>query len=391
MKQITQRSNFRVYLNKNQISLFERTAGCARFIWNKRVESFNSQEKSKDLSIKELKALHPFLEEVPYNALEQVLQDWNQTKKQFFNKDRKIKLGRPRFKSKRDRNQSFRVSYNGFSLKKGFLSISKFGKIKAKGLEEILSLTGVTSVTLTRTSSGKFYVSLVHKSFKKEKVKTGKSIGIDLGLTHFIIDSQGKKIENPRFFRKSENKLKALQRALSRKKKGSKRREKARIKVASMHEKISNQRNHFLHKVSNEIINSYDFIYVETLSVKNMVKNRRLSKSISDASWAKFVSMLEYKSEWYGKKLHKIHRFFASSKTCSGCGFQKEKMDLSIREWSCPDCGSHHDRDVNAAKNVLQRGIFEELQMGSCKTYLKKSDVEGERREISSLPLLKRL
>ena len=198
MKEVTQRSNFRVYLNKDQISLFERTVGCARFIWNKRVENFNSEENTKDLSIKELKTLHPFLEEVPYNALEQILQDWNQTKKQFFNKKRKTKIGRPQFKSKRDSNQSFRVTYNGFSLKKGLLSVSKFGNLKVKGLEEILTLTNVTSITMIRKSSGKFYISAVHKSFKEEKHKTGKNIGIDLGLTHFIIDSQGNKVENPR-------------------------------------------------------------------------------------------------------------------------------------------------------------------------------------------------
>lgn len=377
MKEVTQRSNFRVYLNKDQISLFERTVGCARFIWNKRVESFNSKENTKDLSIKELKTLHPFLEEVPYNALEQILQDWNQTKKQYFNKKRKTKIGRPQFKTKRDSNQSFRVTYNGFSLKKGFLSISKFGKLKVKGLEEILTLTNVTSITLIRKSSGKFYISAVHKSFKEEKYKTGKSIGIDLGLTHFIIDSQGDKVENPRFYRKAENRLKNLQRSLSKKKKGSNRYNRSKKKLAILHEKVSNQRSNFLHRVSNELINNYDFIYVENLAVKNMVKNRSLSKSISDASWSKFVSILTYKSEWYGKSVHKIHRWFASSKTCSECGYQIDKLDLSVREWACPDCETVHDRDVNAAKNVLKRGIFEETQMGICKTYLKKSDAES--------------
>ena len=196
-------------------------------------------------------------------------------------------------------------------------------------------------------------------------------------MTHFIIDNQGNKVENPRFFRKSEEKLKILQRALSKKKKGSNRYNKCKIKVAKLHEKISNQRSNFLHKVSNDLINNYDFIYVENLAVKNMVKNRSLAKSISDASWSKFISILEYKAEWYGKSVHKIHRYFASSKTCSECGFQKDKLDLSIREWTCPDCGSVHDRDINAARNILQRGIFEETQMGSCKTYLKKSDDEN--------------
>ena len=377
MKEVTQRSNFRIYLNKTQISLFERTVGCSRFIWNKHVENFNSKENVKDLTIKDLKSKYKFLEEVPYNALEQVLQDWNQTKKQFFNKSRKTKLGRPKFKSKRNSNQTFRVTYNGFSLKKGFLSISKFGRIKIKGLEEVLTLTNITSATLIKKPSGKFYVSFVHKSFKEEKQKTGKSIGIDLGLTHFIIDNQGNKVENPRFYRKAENRLKVLQRSLSKKKKGSNRYKRAQIKLAKLHEKVSNQRSNFLHNIVNKIINDYDSIYVEKLSVKNMVKNRSLAKSIIDASWSKFVSILEYKAEWYDKSVHKIHRYFASSKTCSNCGFQKDKLDLSIREWQCPDCETLHDRDINAAKNILKRGIFEQNQMGSCKTYLKKSNDEN--------------
>lgn len=360
MKQIIQRSNFRVYLNKSQASLFNRTVGSTRFVWNNRVERFNSKENLKEETIKELKSIHPFLEEVPYNALEQTIQDWNQTKKQFFNKNRKTKIGRPKFKNKRDNNQSFRVSYNGFSLKKGFLSISKFGKIKIKGLEELLTLSNITSLTLIKKPSGKFYVSVAHKSYKEEKAKTGKSIGIDLGLTHFIIDNQGNKVENPKFFRKSEDKLKRLHQSLSRKSKGSKRREKARIKMSKLHEKISNQRNHYLHQISNGLINSFDKIYVEDLNVKGMIKNRKLSKSISDVSWSKFISMLEYKASWYGKSVYKINRYFASSKTCSECGYQIPKLDLSIREWACPDCDSTHDRDINAAKNILQRGIFEE-------------------------------
>lgn len=378
MKEVIQRSKYRVYLNKSQQTLFADTVGCARFVWNKRVENFNNNNScEKDLSIKELKREYNFLEKVPYNALEQVLQNWNQTKKQFFSKSRKVKLGRPKFKSKKDGHQSFRVTYNGFSLKKGFLSISKFGKIKVKGLEEILTLSKITSITLIRTAPGKYYASVVHSAYKKEKVKTGKVVGIDLGLAHFIIDDKGGKIDNPRFYRKSEAKLAVLQRALSKKKKGSSRYLKCKKKVALLHEKISNQRSNFLHKTANHLIDNYDKIHVEDLAVKNMVKNRRMAKSISDASWSSFVSILTYKSEWYGKSVYKINRWFASSKTCSNCGYQLPKLDLSVREWTCPDCETVHDRDVNAAKNILQRGIFEEAKMGICKTYLKKSDAES--------------
>lgn len=240
-----------------------------------------------------------------------------------------------------------------------------------KGINDILLLSKVTSCTLIRTSSGKYYVSFVHSSLKKEKQKTGKSIGLDLGLNHFIIDSQGNKIENPRFYRKSESKLKILQKALSKKEKGSKRYLKCKKKIALLHEKISNQRNHFLHNIANDIIDSYDKIYIEDLAVSNMIKNRRLSKSIADVSWSRFVSILSYKCEWYDKSLYKINRYFASSKTCSGCGYQLDKLDLSVREWLCPECDSCHDRDVNAAKNILQRGIFEEeYKMGMSKSYL---------------------
>jgi putative transposase len=378
MKQVVQRSNFRVYLNKSQISLFDRTVGCARFVWNNRVNSFNNKEKTRDKTIKELKVEFPFLAEVPYNALEQCLQNWNQTKKQFFSKTRKTKLGRPKFKSKKQSEQSFTVSYNGFSLKKECLSISKFGKIKVTGLEKLLSLSNVSTLTLTRKASGKYFISVVHKAFKKQKEKTGKSIGIDLGLTHFLIDNQNNKVENPRFYRKSEAKLKTLQRALSKKEKNSSRYLKCKKKIAILHEKIANQRNYFLLEVANYYINSFDFIYTEDLSVKNMVKNRKLSKSISDASWSKFLCILEYKAEWYGKSIYKINRFFASSKTCSECGYQLAKLDLSIREWICPDCETVHDRDINAAQNILKRGIFEKsVEMSSCKTYLKKSDTEN--------------
>ncbi len=377
MKEVIQRSKYRVYLNKSQESIFADTVGCARFVWNKRVENFNNNSCEKDLSIKELKEVYPFLEKVPYNALEQVLQNWNQTKKQFFSKIRKVKLGRPKFKSKKSGCQSFRVTYNGFSLKKGYLYVSKFGKINVKGLEEILTLSKITSITFIRKPTGKYYISVVHSAYKKEKVKTGKVVGIDLGLTHFMIDDKGGKIENPRFYRKSEAKLKVLQRAFSRKKKGSKRYLKCKKKVAVLHEKISNQRNNFLHESANHLINNYDKIYVEDLSVKNMVRNRRMAKSISDASWSRFVSILTYKAEWYGKSVYKINRWFASSKTCSNCDYQIDNLDLSIREWTCFDCDVRHDRDVNAAKNVLKRGIFEEAKMGICKTYLKKSDAES--------------
>lgn len=361
MKEVTLRESYAFYPTKQQERALVATFGCVRFIWNNYTSIFNSKETEKVYkTIKELKLSHPFLADVPYNALEQKLQDFKQFKSQYFSKTRKKKLGRPRFKSKKDSVQSFRLSSNGFKIRDGKLFLGKrLGFAKCKGSTSLDHLTNVTSVTVTRKSTGKYFISLCYKAFKKEKPKTGKSIGIDLGLTHFMIDDSGNKIENPRFLKNGLSKIRKAQKALSRKKKGSKRREKARIKLSLLHEKISNQRKHFLHNLSNKIVSDNDFIYVEDLAVANMVRNRRMARSIADASWSMFVSMLEYKSEWYGKLFHKIHRYFASSKTCSECGYQNESMDLSVREWECLDCVAVHDRDVNAAKNVLKRGAFE--------------------------------
>lgn len=365
MKEVTLRESYAFYPTRRQERALASTFGCIRFIWNNYVSIFNSKTEKVYKTIKELKLEYPFLSEVPYNALEQKLQDFNQLKAQYFSKTRKKKIGRPKFKSKRDSVQSFRLSVNGFKLKDGKLFLGKrLGFAKCKGSTSLDTLTNVTSVTITRKSTGKYFISFCYKAFKKEKSKTGKSIGIDLGLTHFMIDDSGNKIENPRFLRNGLVKIRKAQKALSRKKKGSKRREKARIKLSLLHEKVSNQRKHFLHNLSNKIVSENDIIYVEDLSVSNMVRNRKLARSICDASWSAFVSMLEYKSSWYGKSFHKIHRYFASSKTCSECGYQNESMDLSIREWACPDCGTRHDRDVNAAKNVLKRGMFEQSKTG---------------------------
>ena len=186
-----------------------------------------------------------------------------------------------------------------------------------------------------------------------------KSIGLDLGLTHFLIDSQGKKIDNPKFLRNELEKLKYLDRCLSRKKKGSNSYKKCKLKRTKLFKKITNKRNYFFHCISKSLIENFDFIYIEDLSIKNMIKNRKLSRAISDVSWSRFVSILSYKCDWNGVKLHKINRWFASSKTCSACGYQTDKLDLSIREWQCLECETNHDRDINAAINILKRGESE--------------------------------
>lgn len=212
-------------------------------------------------------------------------------------------------------------------------------------------------------------------------------VGIDLGLKDLFILSNGQVINNPKWFRENQSKLRSAQRHLSRKKKGSVRRNKARIKVAKIHEKIKNQRMNFLHEVSSALVSNYDVICIEDLNVSGMMKNHSLAKSIQDASWSTFVSLLFYKCSWYGKTLVKIDRFFPLSKTCSDCGFKMDEMNLDVREWSCPSCGEKHNRDINAAKNILVRGFSDlsGLEFDSFPKLSSEEYFENSRREELSL------
>jgi putative transposase len=213
------------------------------------------------------------------------------------------------------------------------------------------------SVTLSKNKCGQYFVSVLVLEDVELKQNTGRSIGIDLGLKDLLILSSGMKIANPRWFRESQSKLKRAQQHFSRKTKGSKRYEVQRVKVAKIYQKVTLQRQFVYHNLSSWLVDNYDTIVLESLKVKNMIKNRKLAKSIQDASWSTLVSMIEYKSNWYGRAFHKIDTWYPSSKTCSSCGHKLDQLELSVREWTCPDCGEIHDRDLNAATNILHKGL----------------------------------
>jgi putative transposase len=236
------------------------------------------------------------------------------------------------------------------------------------------------SATISRNPSGQYFVSVLVEEDIELKQNAGRSIGIDLGLTHLAILSNGIKFENPRWFRENQAKLKKAQQHLSRKTPGSKRRTRQRLKVARIHQKITNQRNWFHHNLSSWLVDNFDVICTEDLSVKNMVRNHKLSKSISDAGWSSLISMISYKSNWYGRTFHKIDRWYASSKTCGCCGAKAEAMNLSIREWSCASCGTSHDRDINAARNILNTGLLDlySLTSDELADYRRREEVSPE-------------
>lgn len=353
---------FRFYPTQEQIVLLNKTFGAVRFLWNRYTSAFNDYNtvgpNQSSATVKSLRESYPFLLDVPYNALEQKSNDFKETKIQFFNKKRKKPLGRMKFKSKGKSKDSFRLSTNGFHIKKDrTISIAKVGKINVE-LHRQFSGTP-KSITVSRNSADQYFVSILVLEEVELKQNTGRSIGIDLGLNHLAILSNGIKIDNPRFLRENQSKLKRAQQHLSRKVKGSSHYKKQKLKVARIHNVISNQRRHYLHVLSSWLVDNYDHVFMENLNVSGMKKNSRLSKSISDASFTELTRQVEYKSRWYGRSFHKIDRWFPSSKTCHCCGHKMDAMNLSIREWNCHACGTTHDRDLNAAKNILVQGFVE--------------------------------
>lgn len=355
---------YRLYPNKTQQQFLNQIFGDVRFLWNKLVENFNSYSShgpNRPMNEKILKddPNFPWLKEGISYALQQKRNDFEETKRQFFNKNRKKKLGKMKFKKKGISKDSFRIPFA--QLTKGAIDLDN-GKLKLPKMNPMKMIadrkfTGEPrNVTISKNKCNQYFVSILIEEKIELKRNTGKVIGIDLGINHLMAFNNGDKIKNPRWFCDSQAKLKKAQRHLSRKKKGSNRYLKQKIKVAKIHLKIRNQRKFTLHNITTGIVNHYDIIVMENLNVEGMKKGK-LGKSVSDSSFATIVYMLKYKCDWYGKTFHLIDRWFPSSKLCSSCGHKNEELKRSDRGWKCSSCGAIHDRDINAAKNILNKGL----------------------------------
>ena len=349
---------YRIYPNTSQREYFAKVFGCVRFFYNKSLadmcELYKTTGKTKNITPATYKKEYPFLKEVDSLALCNAQLSRNAAIKAFFRKQNAF----PKYKSKRN-DQSYTTNNQGsvkFSNNNRYISIPKCPRIRIKKHRYFSGV--IKSITVSKTTDEKYYISLLVEECSESINLCDNAIGLDLGIKDLIIDSNGKKYKNHKYLTKSMNKLAKEQRKLSHMVKGSNNRNKQRIKVARLHKKINSQRNDYLHKLSKSIVDENQVICIEDLKVKNMTKNDKLARSINDASWSKFISMLIYKASWYGSIVIQVPPNYPSSQLCSICGYKNPiTKDLKVRKWVCPNCNSQHDRDKNAAKNILSKGI----------------------------------
>ena len=361
---ITRAYKIRLYPNRAQRVFFNKSFGCCRVIYNEMLyELQNAYENGiilkKNELFKQIKNKYVWMSESDSQGLCNTYQDLNTAYRNFFNKKAKF----PKFKKKKDKN-TYR---NAMCLKdvlklfpdKTHIVIPKVGKIAFRQDYDFsnLNIQKIYNITIERSKTNKYYCSICVDAEQEEYEHTGEVIGIDLGIKDLIIDSNGNKYQNPKYLNKVEKKIKHLNRLYSKKTKGSKNQEKARLKLATAYEKLSNKRKDNLHKITTKLIKENDIICIENLNVKGMTKNHKLAKAIQDASFGTLVSMLKYKAAWHNRRIIEIGRFFPSSKLCSCCGHRMQYMGLEVRNWTCPVCHSEHDRDINAAINIMNEGL----------------------------------
>jgi len=361
MKEIYRSYKFRIYPTKEQETLMSKHFGCSRFVFNHFLNvrkeqylndktSLNYYDNAKSLTQLKKEEGTEWLKEVNSQSLQSAIRNLDTAYKNFFNKQNKF----PKFKSKNNK-QSFKIPQNVF-IEENTLVIPKFKSgIKVKVHREIKGK--ILFATISKNTTGKYYVSVTCEENYQPYSKTKTSVGIDVGIKDFAILSDRKVYENIKPLKTKLKKLKYNQRQLSKKIKGSESRNKQKQKLRVIYENITNIRRDYLHKISTEIVKNHDIIVVEDLNVKGMMKNHKLAQAISDVSWGTFYTMLEYKSKWNDKEYVKIDRWFPSSKTCSTCGWIKQDLELKHREWTCDSCNETHDRDLNASKNILKQGL----------------------------------
>ena len=354
---------YRIYPNKRQKELLARIFGCCRFVYNhflnRRIATYQKEQKTMTYNqcsseLTELKSQLTWLKEPDKCSLQNTIKDMDKAYKNFF----KNNAGFPKYKSKKTHRFSYRTNATNGNIAylEKHIKLPKLGMVKTR--TKLMPQGRILNATISQEPSGKYYVSLCCTEVEIPKLeKTGKEIGIDLGIKSFAVTSSGDSIPNPKYLQKSINKLARLQRELSRKTRGGSNWNKARIKLARLQEHIANQRMDFLQKLSTKMIRENDVICIEDLQVKNMIRNHKLARNIADVSWSEFIRQLQYKAEWYGNTIIKVDKWYASSQICSCCGEQFSiTKDLAVREWICPNCHMALDRDGNAARNILREG-----------------------------------